>query len=659
MQALVRWGALTLCLLFISSTLKAQLADTVLLNQVEVVARIPEEAIRSQRQKLDTVSLQMSITEDMGILLRQNSSVYVKTNSPGGLSTVSFRGTGANHTMVLWNGFPINSSQHGQVDFSLLPVFIADQIELAWANTSDSYKGGLGGTVSLTNNASFNKGWQIKLIQSAASFSNYGSFADILYSTDKIQLHSRLFNRMGKNDFTFLNTASWPKEYTKQQNASFYDKGFLQEINWLVGKSKIGFQSWNQWNDRNLPAIMTNLDRGGQPKEQQNENYSRNILSYKYYWQKGSAELSTALFFNNMDYELLTRTQIPPFEPVTHIQSRNESVAWMNQLKMEHQWTEKHGLSLFMAFDEEQVRTSNYAETANRKHLLAKLSSRHSLSESIKLRLSLQHNWINGAAIGLIPALNLDVFPWQQKHIALNFSAGTNYRLPGMNDLHWYPGGRADLKPEKAKVADMGIRHQIEKEDFEIESRISAYYSVIDDWILWRPSAYRYWMPENIAKVKARGLEVFQRIHLKSNKLNYYLSYNYAYTVTTDESAVASYSLTTGRQLIYIPRHHANAIFRVDYGKIGWYYQFELTGSRYTNYSSQEAHFAVLPTYALHHTGLNVRMFKQFDLQLSVNNLFDKSYQAVLWRPMPGRHYQANLIFNIPFKSKTNQNENY
>lgn len=635
----------------------AQLPDTLLLDQVEVIAEPYSIASQAQQQKIDAVPLRMTLTSDVGVLLQQYSPLFVKSNTPGGLTTVSFRGSGASHTMVLWNGFPINSSQHGQVDFSLLPVFLADQIELAWAMPVDSYTGGLGGTVTLKNNPKYQDGLKLKLIQSAASFGNYGSFADVSYSGKQVQFRTRVFNRFGKNDFRFLNTAGWPPEYLRQKDAEYYDRGFLQEINAFKANHRLNFQSWNQWNDRSLPAIMTNLERGGAPHETQGENYSRNILSYKYYWHDGSAELNTAIFFNRMNYELITTTQWPPYNIVTHIESENKADSWMNHAKLSQTWNKTNELTVLMGFDNDYVNTNNFADKVSRIHMWLKAGSEHHFSKAVHARLSLQHTWVDRKAIGLLPAVAIDVYPLQTPDFVLSVFVGSNYRLPGMNDLYWNPGGNPNLQPEKASSIDLGLFHRLTTEAIEVESRISTYYSLINDWILWRPSAYRYWIPENIAKVKARGLELTERITLNIGKIQSYLNLSYAFTLTTDESAVDRFELTTGKQLMYIPLHHGNALLRLTAGKLGVYYQFEYTDSRYTNFSADDAHYSRLPAYALHHAGLSTQQIKNFDIQFGINNLMNKSYQAVLWRPMPGRHFQLQIIYSIPIKIKTQSNE--
>ena len=127
--------------------------DTITLQTVEVTAdKIGAEALKPLvARKLDTIVLQSMSTSSLSDLLIQHSPVFIKTYGPGGVSTASFRGTTASHTLVLWNGFQLNAPSLGQVDFSTIPVFLADDVSLNWGSGTSNNSGGLGGSVNIDN----------------------------------------------------------------------------------------------------------------------------------------------------------------------------------------------------------------------------------------------------------------------------------------------------------------------------------------------------------------------------------------------------------------------------------------------------------------------------------------------------------------------------
>ena len=147
-----------LCCLLLPCVVAAQ--DTITLDAVNVTADpYATEALKPLvMRKVDSLVLENKSTATLSELLIQHSPVFIKTYGPGGVSTASFRGTTASHTLVLWNGFQLNAPTLGQVDFSTIPVFLADDIDLRWGSGTSTNSGGLGGAVNIDNQTGFGKG---------------------------------------------------------------------------------------------------------------------------------------------------------------------------------------------------------------------------------------------------------------------------------------------------------------------------------------------------------------------------------------------------------------------------------------------------------------------------------------------------------------------
>ncbi|MCL2728152.1 MAG: Plug domain-containing protein, partial [Bacteroidales bacterium] len=62
--------------------------------------------------------------------LQRNSAVYMKELGQGMGAYISIRGTSASHTSVQWNGLSVEMPTMGQTDFSHLPLFFFDAMEL-------------------------------------------------------------------------------------------------------------------------------------------------------------------------------------------------------------------------------------------------------------------------------------------------------------------------------------------------------------------------------------------------------------------------------------------------------------------------------------------------------------------------------------------------
>jgi len=139
---------------------RADIPDTVNLSTVEIHGKHPAQSM--MEKQFDSLSLAGFHAADLGQLLQYGSHINIKSNGPGGISTASFRGTSANHTLVLWNDIPINTPNLGSVDFSTIPLHFADQIGLAWGSqASSSWSGGLGGVVMMNNRPAFDRKWNL------------------------------------------------------------------------------------------------------------------------------------------------------------------------------------------------------------------------------------------------------------------------------------------------------------------------------------------------------------------------------------------------------------------------------------------------------------------------------------------------------------------
>ena len=156
------------------------------------------------------------------------------------------------------------------------------------------------------------------------------------------------------------------------------------------------------------------------------------------------------------------------------------------------------------------------------------------------------------------------------------------------------------------------------------------------DLIQWQPGAGGIWSPVNIRESRNHGLEVALQgtKEFSGHRLNWNLRYDF--TRATDEE------LDT--QLIYVPEHRANGLLSYVWKTWAAQYQLQYTGEVFTTTSNT----VKLDDYAVSNLELS-KYFKDGNIQLrfQMNNLFDKSYESVAYRPMPGRNYNLNLNFKF------------
>ena len=369
------------------------------------------------------------------------------------------------------------------------------------------------------------------------------------------------------------------------------------------------------------------------------DNFSRNFLSFKTFWSTGNLQVKSAAFVENQRYFLETRNPVTD-DVVTYINSDNHALVLHQIANLEQQLYKTWTLKAKLQWDNERVRSNNYLGLKNRDVVSAYVALNGEPFACADLNLTARYDWTDGKPMGLFPTATFSYQLPFYKAMSLTLGYSHNYRNPSLNDLYWYPGGNPDLLPENGRTVDLALKYGLQKECFKIELRTGGYLSNVKNWIQWMPTSYRFWVPENVAKVFARGVESHIDASFVKENWKVTMSGNYVFTVTTDESEKAFAQGTNGRQLIYIPRHHANMFLNTQWKTWNIAYTLEITGRRSTSYNEQQFFAYDLPAYVLHHVAIG-RQIKGFRIELRCNNLTDKDYQNVIWRAMPGRSFEV------------------
>ena len=647
---------LILTLFFVLNLVSLAQNDTIFLQSVEVSVSAVYNKVSKEtmERRIDTALIKRLKTVSLSQLLIQHSPVFIKTNGPGGTASASFRGTTSSHTLVLWNGFQLNSPSLGEVDFSTIPVFFTDEISLQWGSKTSANSGGLGGVVNIGNKQKFNEGLLLDVKQTYGSFNTWGSYVTAGYSFKNVIARIKAYRTSSDNDFTYTNIATIPHQEMKQKNADFVDYGVMPEIQLRLKNSLLTLVSWNQFSHRNYPQIMSNVFNN--TKEYADNDFSRNFISYKYYWNTGRVEVKSAYFYEKQDYFLESYTSNG--NTVTQINSLNKSNVFRQIADLQQDLYKSWKLYAKIQYDYESVTSSDYEPTAvelvettdigfKKRNILSFYAAiEGKIYRDLDLRMTLRNDLVDTKSAGFFPTATLKYKMPFLKGLSLNTGYSHNYRNPTLNDLYWYPGGNENLKPEKGKTFDFDINYLYGNDNFNLNFRAGLYYSKVKDWIQWVPTNYRYWMPKNVSDVLARGLEIHLSANYRYAFWNFSLSGNYVYSHTTDESEYAQQYDADGKQLIYIPLHHANVFAEVRWKTWNMNYSMEFTGERKTSMNDDEFFAFSLPHYILHHISFG-KQINKFRVELRINNLTDADYQTVLWRAMPGCSYEIFLEFKL------------
>lgn len=633
----------------IPGTLCAQkLSDTIRIREVRVYGNKPIEEAASLVTHIDTMALQMMKTQTISELLSSYSPVFIKSYGRGSSATASFRGTAPSHTQVYWNGIRLNSPMRGDVDFSLFPVYFIDDVSLEYGGSSlQSGSGALGGAILLNNKPDWSDRMSIRYVQSLESFSTDREYLNLGFGNHKIQLKTRLFSDRSKNDFPYFNYGVLPMHEAVQKNADYSKQGLLQEAYFKANRNTFSAKIWAYQSHRNLPQLMS--FEGDARTEKQTDRIFRAVVSWNYFAEKSKLEWVGGVNRTELNYfRSSTEANFVNFDSQSLEKSWTSllNFDWTPLKNLNFNWSWNTTYDLVSVFD----RAQNLGYNHNRLELSLLNAAHWNTSDKVSLSFLMRSELYNSNLTGVIPSFGIEYFLTENQQNSLKLNFARNFHQPSLNDLYWLPGGNPDLKPEKGYSGDLAYVFACKKNKLTFSGQLSTFVSLIDDWIVWQPSASGayYWEATNLRKVFSRGAEIqFLLKKIVANTMQFDLRGNYSYTATSNVDAVPSVDQSRGKQLIYIPKHKANLFAKAGYKS--WYLKINapFTGKRYTSSNNEESDYEkVLNSYWL----VNLNLGKTFDLKAfradvtaGIENLMNADYMAILWRPMPGRCYSLTI----------------
>ncbi len=639
--------------------------DTLKIEEVFINAKYPKEQAGINKTQVDTLILQKSVNLSLSDVISESTPIFVKNNGRGAISTVSFRGTAASHTDLLWNGMSIKDPMLGQVDFSLIPVFFIDNLSLKHgASSINDVSGALGGSIIIENKPNWNNRLSAKLIQGIGSYSTFNEFAKIEIGSNNFQSKTGLFYTYSKNNFKFLNkniadidtiTGKYIFPEQENENADYKQYGFLQEFYYKTNnKNFFNIKLWSQFNKRSLPSLNTYEGNSYSNINKQTDITHRVVVKWNKYFNK-NISLSLRSGFSYKSLEYLLKNFISGQEYVNAIYSKSNSKSNLNNVNFEYKINKKTSLIAKYDFIYNKVLTSDTVKKTGYKKDRIKQSLFISLHRKFGKKLAtsfmLRQEYIDAKFIPLIPSFGFDYFFSEKYNLIIKGSVAKNYHQPSLNDMYWQPGGNINLKPEKGIMTELSILASKNINKIHITSSITGFYSNISDWIIWLPSPQGFWLPENIKQVKTNGIEAYLKTDANFGSFSIKVNLTYALTNSTNYGENEKWGKASiGKQLPYIPIHSGNVFFSVLYKGFSISYLHNSYSERYTTSSNDFTLRDWLYPYYMNNLFLG-KQFKinkaNFNIELKIYNLFNERYRTVLGRAMPRRNYLLLLSYRF------------
>ncbi|MET4105429.1 TonB-dependent receptor [Hymenobacter sp. UYP22] len=613
-----------------SDTARVQRLPTVRISGV----RVERFAVGSRRFSLDSLALTTYRTGTLTDVLSARTAVYLKNYGPGQLASITLRGTSARHTAVLWNGFNINLPSLGEADFSLLPVSGFTQADVQLGPAAATYgNGAIGGTVLLSSDAKWGKGWR------GAAQAEYGSFGlgagtlEAAFSNQKIAVRTSLLYREAANNFVYYTQEFRGRVQQRQENAALRQASLSQDVTLRLGqRSEVALAAWLTDADRQIqPGIGTNNTHA-----EERDQSRRLTSSYRYVSQHHEWTARTAWFEDVLNYR-------------DDVSGLSESRVRTSQAQAEHTWNVAPNASVRLGGEAQHfaAQVDGYGSqprTENRYSGFALL--RYDPRPRLRLSLNLRQAVLPDRRPPLTPTLGAE---WLALEAGLHTltakgSASRSYRAPTLNERYWRPGGNPNLLPEESLGYEGGLVHTLTAAPahLRLQTELTGYRQLVDNWVQWTPGA-TYWSPRNLRQVRAQGLEASTQLGWQPGAYHLQTRASYGFTQSVKTQGVASDADPVGRQLPFVPLH--TAAFSTDHTWHGWQLSTTLTftGYRYTDASATD----YLPSYWLLNAALGRTLAVRPDWRLQVlaqgYNLSNTAYQSYQNRAMPLRSGSLSL----------------
>lgn len=588
--------------------------------QLDSIQKLDEVILSDVKLKRFATGYKISVLNDSIIekspwsltdLLRYNSNIYFKENGYGMVSSVSFRGTNASQSAVVWNGININSQLNGQVDFNTVNISNYNSVEIRSGGGSVQYgSGAIGGTVHLSNDLSFTSHTNQLLRMSYGSFdakrANYG----LSTGTDKWSLNTGIAYVDSENDYKYLGTDK------VNENGAYDNLSFNLNAGYMLNEKhvlKLYYQ--NFFGDRNFSGTLLAPSRN----KYEDTNH-RSMLEWAYFNEKYTSKIKLVYLSEEFNYYENKDSDYFSFGRIK---------SYIGNHNLSFKLTDAIDLRTIVEFSK-YVGDGESFGNPSRDVFSATTLWRHQLSDNLIYGLNLRKDFTSDFKSPFV--FSVDAAYQFNKHYTLKINASKNYRVPTFNDLYWNPGGNLDLLPETSYQIDLGQEFSSKY----IDLKLNTFYIKTDDMIQWNPDRTGLSRPLNVASVKSYGAEVeaFLKYNLGNHRFN--LNSSYSYTVSENEA--------TSKQLIYVPLHKSNLNFGYSFKALELFYQHLFNGEVNT-IGGQLDGYNVGNFGVGYHYEISKKVHSL--LQFNINNLYNKNYENVAFRPMPNRNYQLQLTLKF------------
>ena len=608
------------------STLQAQMAmDTIQLPEVKLMeSRLIAHTIGTQIDVIETDIIGEGSSCDLASIIFNSSSVYIKQY--GALATPSFRGTTSSHTLVLWNGVPLNSIANGLSDFSSIYTYNFNDVFLVHGGNASVFgSGAVGGSIHLNTNP---KSIYKNAFSISATNGSYGLKSESLafsLTDGELSAKGSLQFLNHANDFDYINTTQLGHPLVANKYGKIKSQNQQLDVGYDLSKqTNYSFSYWASQLEREVPQNMTTPFSDAK----QYDKSKRMLLTIKHKIDYLRINFKQAYLQEDFRY-----TEILKNIDSYYLAESYVSDADIKLVKG------KYLFNIAGAFTNKKIANNNYISMGKGEGNFTTFSSIQYRSDFLAFNTVLRKEWKTRFEVPIMPTLAFEseLIP----AIKFRLKYNRNFRSPTFNDRFWGgagANGNPDLTPEDAWNKELVFDVSTKLVRFSL----TAYTLNISDMILWQQMENGNWIPNNIKQVWSRGVEAKAKFKIK--KLS--IISNYAFTKSTNELSTNILDNTLGEQLRYVPLHKGNISFTFTKKNLKFSLNTSYTGEIITTYGPLKNN--TLDGFTLTDIAIKYTL-KKLPITLigKLKNLMDKSYTTYQNYPNPGRELLLTINYTI------------
>lgn len=585
---------------------------------------------------VDREALDASGAATVADALEARTGVFVKRYGPGGLASLSLRGTGAAHALVLLDGHRIADPQLGQLDLGLLPAGVVESVEVAHGAASALYgTDGVGGVVQIRTPRA--DAPRARLDLRTGAWGERGGSLLLAGGSGPISAVLALDHDEAAGDYLYTDSTRFdPATRTLGVTVPRANADVRRDA--LFGRLSAEAGRWRG----TAGALATDADRG--------------LFAFSGVSQARQRDRALRLWTDHAVRLGATRVQVGGLaqlaalhylSPASGLDETGETAAASLRLEVDRalalgrsRWHVAAGAELCGGRAEHPSLADAAEETAQAAFASA-VGAWGALRAYPALRLDRVAAPTGETLTALSPSLGLNarVLPG----LWLKASAGRAFRAPTFNDRFWQPGGDPGLRPERGWTAEAGVVTETRASAWALTAEATAFASGLRDQIVWRPGRFDdgfYWAPQNVGTTRTRGAEVSARLRAGTSRR--FAEAGVLATLTDARDRTNPEASSFDQPLLYVPDALVRADLALGLGPVRLDAGLERTGRRATAADGS----ASLPPATVVGAGLSGRLGlgpAAATLAVRLENLLNADYALVRQYPMPPRHVRVRL----------------